>query len=134
MDDEDKDPDYDPGDDPEKDFVAEDAELDEEETFEIEKHIHAVNLQEAGDYMVEIRRFVECFSKVVCKAKCDVTREYRKLIHFMCEMVLKINAYGPVEHADEEAVYKTIVDPTCTAWRRAMHGAKTGNSQGHSKN
>ena len=47
----------------------------------------------------------------------------------MCKMVLKIGSYGPVEHADEEAVFKTIVDPTCTAWRRALHGAKTGNSR-----
>ena len=44
-------------------------------------------------------------------------------------MVLKIGSYGPVEHADEEAVYKMIVDPTCTAWHRALHGAKTGNSK-----
>ena len=54
---------------------------------------------------------------------------YRKLIHFMWEMVLKIGAYGLVEHVDEEAVYRTIVDPTCTGWHCAMHGAKTGNSK-----
>ena len=70
--------------------------------------MHAINLQEAGDYMVEIRHFVECFGKVVCKAKRDVAREYRKLIHFMREMVLKIGAYGPVEHADEEHVRRGI--------------------------
>ena len=93
------------------------------------KHVHAINLQEAGDYVVEIRHFVECFGKVVRKAKRDVAREYRKLIHFMHEMVVKIGAYGPVEHADEEAVYKTIVDPTCMAWHQAMHGAKTSNSK-----
>ena len=129
MDDEDKDPDYRPEKDPEQDFIIEDAELDEEETFEIEKHVHAINLQEAGDYVVEIRRFVECFGKVVHKVKRDVAREYRKLIHLMHEMVLKIGAYGPVEHADEEAVYRTIVDPTCMAWHRAMHGVKTRNSK-----
>ena len=126
MDDPDKDPDYQPEKDPEQDFIAEDAELDKEEMFEIEKHVHMINLQEASDYAVEIRRFVECFGKVVQKAKGDVAREYRKLIHFMHEMVLKIGAYGPVEH--EEAVFKTILDPRCTAWHRAMHGAKIGNS------
>ena len=42
---------------------------------------------------------------------------------------MKIVCYGPIEHADEEAVFKTIVDPACTAWRRAMHGAKTGNAK-----
>ena len=126
VDDEDKDPDYWPEKDSEQDFIVEDPELDEEETFKIKKQIHAINLQEAGDYVVEIRHFMECFGKVVRKAKRDVAREYRKLIHFMREMVLKIGAYGPVEHADEEAVYRMIVDPTCTVWCRAMHGAKTG--------
>ena len=42
---------------------------------------------------------------------------------------MKIGCYGPIEHADEEAVFKTIVDPSCTAWQRAMHEAKTGNSK-----
>ena len=37
VDDEDKDPDYQPDKDPEQDFIVEDAELDEEETFEIGK-------------------------------------------------------------------------------------------------
>ena len=128
-DDEDKDPDYDPDVDPEEEFTLDDTELDEEETFEIDKHVHAINLKEAGDYVVEIRRFVKDFGKVVHKAKGDVARDYRKLIHYMREMALKINAYVPVEYADEESVYKTIVDPTCTAWCRAMHGAKTGNSK-----
>ena len=58
------------------------------------------------------------FGKVVRKAKGDVAHKYRKLIHFMREMVMKINAYGLVEHTEEEAVYKTIVDPTCMAWHR----------------
>ena len=70
-----------------------------------------------------------CFRKVVHKSKVDVTREYRKLIHFMHEMVLKLGSYGPMEHTDEEAVFRTIVDPTCTVWRRALHGAKIGNSK-----
>ena len=45
-----------------------------------------------------------------------MVKEYRKLIHFMKEMVLKIGSYGPIEHADEEAVFKMIGDPMCTAW------------------
>ena len=128
-DDEDKDPDYNPTKDPEQEFEEEDTYLDDEEMFEIEKHVHAINLQEAGDNIVEIRRFVNCFAKVVQKAKTDIAREYRKLIHYMREMVLKIGCYRPIEHADEDAVFKTIVDPTCSAWRRAMHGAKTGNAK-----
>ena len=129
LDDEDKDPDYNPTKDPEQEFEEEDMYLDDEETFEIKKHVHAINLQEAGDYVVEIRRFVSSFAKVVRKVKTDVAREYSKLIHYMREMVLKIGCYGPIEHADEEAIFKTIVDPACTAWRRAMHGAKTGNAK-----
>ena len=54
MDDEDRDPDYQPDNDPQQEFVTEDAELDEEDTFEIEKHVHTINLHEAGDYVVEI--------------------------------------------------------------------------------
>ena len=128
-DDEDNDPDYNPTKDPEQEYEEEDTFLDDEEMFEIEKHVHTINLQEAGAYVVEIRRFVNCFAKVVRKAKTDVAREYRKLIHYMREMVLRTGCYGPIEHADEEAVFKTILDPSCTAWRRAMHGAKTGNSK-----
>ena len=128
LDDEDKDPDYNPTKDPEQEF-EEDTYLDDKETFEIEKHVHAINLQEAGDYVVEIRHFVSSFAKVVRKAKMDVAREYRKLIHYMREMALKIGCYGLIEHADEEAVFKMIVDPACTAWRRAMHGVKTGNAK-----
>ena len=47
-DDEDKDPDYNPTKDLEQDFEEEDTYLDDEETFEIEKNVHAINLQEAG--------------------------------------------------------------------------------------
>ena len=83
LDDEDKDPDYNPTKDPEQEFEEEDTYLDDEETFEIEKHVHAINLQEAGDYVVEICCFVSCFAKVVQKAKTDIAREYRKLIHYM---------------------------------------------------
>ena len=83
LDDEDKDPDYNPTKDPEQEFEEEDMYLDDEETFEIEKHVHATNLQEAGDYIIEIRCFVSCFAKVVRKAKTDIAREYRKLIHYM---------------------------------------------------
>ena len=82
-DDKDKDPDYNPTKDPEQEFEEEDTYLDDEETFEIEKHVHPINLQEAGDYVVEIRRFVSCFAKVVQKVKAHIAREYRKLIHYM---------------------------------------------------
>ena len=128
-DNEDKDPDYNPTKYPEQEYEEEDTFLDDEETFEIKKHVHTINLQEAGAYVVEIRCFVNCFAKVVRNAKTDVAKEYKKLIHYMREMVLRNGCYRPIEHADEEAVFKTILDPSCTAWQRAMHGAKTGNSK-----
>ena len=48
-DDEDRDPDYNPTKDLEQEFVEEDMYLDDKETFQIEKHVHAINLQEAGE-------------------------------------------------------------------------------------
>ena len=49
IDDTDKDKDYKPDDDPEADFVEEDQIIDDEDTFEVEKHFHALNFEEAGD-------------------------------------------------------------------------------------
>ena len=39
----DKDKDYDPDKDPEAEFVVKDQEMDDEDMFEVEKHMHAVN-------------------------------------------------------------------------------------------
>ena len=44
-------------------------------------------------------------------------------------MIEKLGAYSPIEAADAEAVFETVVDPQCVAWRRAQHGTKTGNSK-----
>ena len=33
------------------------------------------------------------------------------------------------EGDNAEAVFETVVDPQCVAWRRAQHGTKTGNSK-----
>ena len=66
VDDVDKDKDYDPDDDPEADFVVEDDKIeDDEDTFEVEKHVHAVNFEEAGDYLVAMNRYMEAFSRIV---------------------------------------------------------------------
>ena len=106
-----------------------DTEIDGGDTFEIEKHVHAINMGEASDCVIKIRWFVDCFSKVVRKTKVDVAKEYRKLIHFMKRMVLKIGSYGPIAYAGEEAVFKMMVYPTCTAWGRCLHRKKTGKSK-----
>ena len=44
-------------------------------------------------------------------------------------MVEKLGAYSPIEAADTDAVFETIIDPQCIAWRQALHGTKTGNSK-----
>ena len=63
------------------------------------------------------------------KGRGDVTREYKKLIKFVKLMVEKLGAYSPIEAADTDAVFETIIDPQCIAWRQALHGTKTGNSK-----
>ena len=44
-------------------------------------------------------------------------------------MIEKLGAYSPIEAGDVEAVFETVMDPQCVAWRRAQHGTKTGNSK-----
>ena len=129
IDDTDKDKDYNPDNDPEADFVEEDQTIEDEDTFEVEKHIHALNFEEAGDYLVAMNRHMEAFSKIVRRGKEDVPREYKKLIKFVKLMIEKLGAYSPIEAADTEAVFETVVDPQCVAWQRAQHGTKTGNSK-----
>ena len=129
MDDTDKDKDYNPDNDPEADFVVEDQEMDDEDMFEVEKHVHALNFEEAGDYLVAMNRYMEAFSKIVRRGKEDIAREYKKLIKFFKLVIEKLGAYSPIEAADTEAVFETVVDPQCVAWRRAQHGTKTGNSK-----
>ena len=72
---------------------------------------------------------MEAFSKIVRRGKENIAREYKKLIKFVKLMIEKLGAYSPIEAADVEAVFETVVDPQCVAWRRAQHGTKTGNSR-----
>ena len=44
-------------------------------------------------------------------------------------MIEKLGAYSPIKAADTEAVFETVADPQCVAWRRVQHGTKTGNSK-----
>ena len=129
IDDTNKDKDYNPNDDPAADFVVEDQDMDDEDTFEVEKHVRALNLEEAGDYLVSMNRYMEAFSKIVRQGKEDIVREYKKFIKFIKLMIEKLGAYSPIEAADAEAVFEMVVDPQCVAWQRAQHGTKTGNSK-----
>ena len=65
IDDTNKDKDYNPDDDPEADFIVEDQEMDDEDTFEVEKHVHALNFEEGGDYLVAMNWYMEAFSRIV---------------------------------------------------------------------
>ena len=117
IDDTDKDKDYDPEKDPEAEFMVEDQEMDDEDMFEVEKHVHAVNFDEAGDYLVAMNRYMEAFAKIIQRGKDDVAREYKKLIKFVKLMIEELGACSPIEAADMDAVFDTIVDPQCIAWR-----------------
>ena len=96
IDDTNKDKDYNPDDDPEADFVVEDQDMDDEDMFKVEKHVHALNFEEAGDYLVSMNRYMEAFSKIVRRGKEDVAREYKKLIKFVKLMIEKLGAYSPI--------------------------------------
>ena len=125
----DKDKDYNPEEDAEAEFVAKDQELEDEDTFEVEKHVHALNFEEASKYLVAMNQFMEAFTKIIRRGKDDMKREYKKLIKFVKLMIKKLGAYSPNESVDTDAVFKTIVDPQCVAWRRQLHGTKTSNSK-----
>ena len=129
IDDTDKDKDYNPDNDPEVEFVEEDQEIEDEDMFEVEKHVHTLNFEEAGDYLVSMNQYMEEVSKIVRRGKEDIPPEYKKLIKFVKLMIEKLGAYSPIEAADTEAVFETVVDPQCVAWWRAQHGTKTGNSR-----
>ena len=129
IDDVDKDKDYNPDEDPETDFVTEDQDIEDEDTFEVEKHVHTINIVEGGDYLVAMRRYMDAFEKIVGRGKSNVPREYKKLIHFVKLMIDKLGAYSPIESGDVDVVYDTIVDLQCVAWWHALHGMKMGNSK-----
>ena len=38
-----------------------------------------------------------------------------------------METYLPIEYADVDQVLKTVVDPSCIAWRKKLKGVKTGN-------
>ena len=111
VDDMDKDKDYDPDNDPEAEFVVEDQEIDDEDTFEVEKHVHTVNFDKTGDYLMAMNRYMEAFAKIVRRGKEHVAREYKKLIKFVKLMIEKLGAYSPIAAADMDAVFDMIVDP-----------------------
>ena len=54
-------------------------------------------------------------------------RSYEKFIDKLRDGIMQMETYSPIEYADVKQVMKTIVDPTCIAWRKKLKGVKTGN-------
>ena len=64
--------DKDKDDDPEVQFISEDQEIEDEDMFEVEKHVHALNFDEASDYLVTMNRYMEVFAKIMGRGKFDL--------------------------------------------------------------
>ena len=124
VDDTDDDPDYDPKQD------MEDEELVASEfpdMIEVEKHAHCLNLADAGEYMVWIR---EQLVELECHVKIGgsmAVSGYTKFVSLLRDGIFQMHTWSPIEAADVNLVMKTIIDPSCTAWKKRMKGVKTGN-------
>ena len=124
IDDEDADPTYNP-----------DQDLEDEESvtsefpdiLEVEKHAHCLNLADAGEFMVWIRaQLVELEHHVKVGGSLAQTA-YRDFVGLLRDGIFKMHTWSPIEAADVDLVMKTVIDPTCTAWKKRMKGVKTGN-------
>ena len=127
-DDEELDPDFNP----DKEFIEEDdmviEEDDEEDTFEVHKHSHALNFAEAGEFVVWVRATLNELQRAVKRGK-EMAKHYREFVSVLKDAIIRMGSWGPMEGADVDEVVKTIVDLNCTAWKKAMLGVKTANSK-----
>ena len=127
-DDEEHDPDFDPG----KEFIEPDdmviEEEDEDDTFQVHKHSHALNFLEAGEFVVWVQGELDELQSAVRRGK-EMDTHYRTFVLILKDAIVKMGSWGPIEGVDMEAVVKTVVDVNCTAWKKAMQGVKTGNSK-----
>ena len=128
IDDEERDPDFDP--DKEED-VADDETIEdenEEDTFQVEKHSHALNFSEAGEFVVWVRGELEELQHAVRRGK-EMDVHYKTFVTILKDAIVKMGSYVPIEGADVDAVIKMVVDVNCTTWKKAMKGVKMGNSK-----
>ena len=126
IDDIDNDPDYNPDMDFETDesMIIDDA---ESEILEVEKHAHCLNLSDAGEYQVWIREQLVEVERTVKAGSGVAKTAYKKFIEVLRDSIFKMGTWSPIEVADVDQVLKTVIDPSCTAWRKRMKGVKTGN-------
>ena len=54
---------------------------------------------------------------------------YKTFVINLKDGIVQVGSYAPIEVADVEGVMKTVVDPSCMAWKKAMQGVKTGDSK-----
>ena len=54
-------------------------------------------------------------------------RSYKKFIEMLHDGIMQMETYSPIEYSDVKQVMKTIVDPTCIAWRKKLKGVQAGN-------
>ena len=115
-----------------KEFIEEDdmiiEEDDEEDTFQVHKHSHALNFAEAGEFVVWVWATLNELQRAVKRGK-EMERHYRQFVSVLKDAIIQMGSWGPIEGADVDAVVKTIVDVNCMAWKKAMQGVKTGNSK-----
>ena len=127
VDDEDKDPDFNL----EGEFIALDDDTiddEEEDTFQVEKHLHALNFAEAGEFVVWVHGELREMQRKVRKGK-DMEEHYKTFVINLKDGIVQVGSYAPIEAADVEGVMKTVVDPSCMAWKKAMQGVKTRDSK-----
>ena len=124
VDDIDKDPNYNPDD----DFEEVESLISEyPDIIEVEKHAHCINLADAGEFCVWIREQLVELERHV-KIGGEVAEEaYEKFVEMLRDGIFKMKTWSPIEAASVKQVMKTVVDPTCTAWKKKMKGVKTGN-------
>ena len=126
------DEDLDPNFNPDKEFMEPDDDIiegeEEENTFQVEKHSHALNFSEAGEFVAWVRGELQELQRRVHKGK-DMDQHYRMFVSILKDAIEKMGSYAPLEAADVDAVMKTMLDVNCTAWKKAMQGVKTGDSK-----
>ena len=120
----DDDPDYDPNQDIEDD---ESVASEFPDMMEVEKHAHCLNLSDAGEYMVWIRKQLVELEHHIKIGGSMAESGYREFVSLLHDGIFKMHTWSPIEAADVNQVMKTIIDPTCTAWKKHIKGVKTGN-------
>ena len=125
-DDIDADPDYNPDDDQEDE---ESVSSEYPDIIEVEKHAHCLNLKDSGEFMVWIREQLVELENHVKVGGSLAASGYREFVGLLRDGIYKMRTWSPIEAADVNLVMKTVVDPTCTAWRKRLKGVKTGNSK-----